>query len=256
MNIFPRRTLMTIRFLATFFACLVSSLGGASQSKAQVTAHPHVTISNFPLSFFAILAHLADGPSGGSIFDTDVSIESTSTSDDLVQVNVYGNDGLPLTLATAQMGTASSFTFTIPPDAIVHITTTGQGYQLGATQGTPGTLAQGYAVVDYLSGTGIAFATYTLSTQTEGPVTSVAVPSSTPGTAFDAPTSYFDGYGLVNLGSGPLTVNFTLFDSGGDIKDLASLLIGSAEHTSFNKRPQGLPRRKNLYRVGLRVGRT
>lgn len=226
---------MTTRFNTTFFVSLISVLGGASLSGAQVTTHPLANTPNFPAtSFFDVFTHLADGPSGGSVFTTDFSIESTSTVDDTVQVSLFGNDGGPLSLATSQMGTGSTFFFTLPPGAKTHITTSGQGYQPGTSLGTPGSLAEGYAVLQFLSGTGTGSATYTLSTPTEGPVTSVAVLPSTPTFAFTTPVNYFTGFALVDVGSAGLTVNLKVSDLGGTVVDAASLLVGPDEHTSFN----------------------
>ncbi|MGD0619116.1 MAG: hypothetical protein ABSB67_15825 [Bryobacteraceae bacterium] len=226
---------MTTRFNTTFFVCLISVLGGASLSGAQVTTHPLLSTSNFPAtSFFDVFTQVVDGPSAGSDFDTDFSIESTSTGDDTVQLSLYANDGGPLSLATAQMGTGSTFVFTLPPGAKTHITTLGQGYQPGTSLGTPGSLAEGYAVLQFLSGTGTGSATYTLSDPTEGAVTSVAVLPATPAFAFTTPVNYFSGFALVGMGPAGVTVNLKVSDLGGTVVDAASLLVGPDEHTSFN----------------------
>jgi hypothetical protein len=200
---------MTVRFPATFLACLVWVLATAPRLGASVT-----------LNF----AHLADGSDGIGVWTTNFSVVDTSSSSATCNLALWGDDGKPLSLATS-MGTNSTFTATIPTLGTLELQTSGNG--------VGGSVVGGYATLtcdNPVFGADV----YTYTTAAGGPVAQVGVLSQTAGDRFSSSANAYTGVAIVNLSpTSTMTVTINVFDTLGNLTGSNTLSFNPLQHMAF-----------------------
>lgn len=217
---------MTIRL--TFFACLVSVLGGMSQLNAQVDLY---------------IAHVADG--GG--FYTEVAVHNPGNNAADCTLSTFDDQGNPLPLvydattadATASVHRhsraipaaatpASSITFTVNPFATFTTATTGAG-------GANGAVLQGGAIVS-CNNPVIGGATYWLTNSAGDIVTGIGVPAAAPTTFFRVVGgNYNTAFAIFNSSNTIAGVTVEAFDdTGANSYGPTILEIDPNGHYAFN----------------------
>jgi hypothetical protein len=175
-----------------------------------------------PTGVTLYFAHIANGMATNGDWNTDFSFVNISSSTATGTLNLFDDNGAPLTLPTNQ-GTASSFNMMIAPGGQFDIVTMGAGGVVG-----------GYAIATFNHGV-IGSATYALSTTAGGEVVSVGVLSSHGGRNFISPATFGMGIAIANL-SGGITDSMTLqaLDLSGNVAGSVNLMLAPRHHMANN----------------------
>jgi len=201
---------MTVRFRVTSLACLISILIAAPRLGAQGTT--------------SYQAHFANGPNGPRPWTTEFVFKSYEARTIHCTLTLYSDEGGPLVIDTVSDGTSNNFSFTLPPEGIYGIETTGGGASAIQT---------GWSVL-FCDGPIFPSSVFTYNDPGQ-PVTAVGVLPSYPADTFISPADYFTGIALANTdAANPLNASIVANNPDGTVAGSATQALAALNHRSFN----------------------
>ena len=190
----------------------------------------HQHHSRRPLTRTGVLSHIVTG----GLWDTTITLISTSSTPVSATVNLYADNGsqwtLPLTITqqgSTQNTTASSANITVNPNSTVVIAT---------TPNPSASSVWGWADVEAsapLNGFAILRSTPTNDKPSEA---TVPLQTSFPSSLilpYDNTAGYVMGVALVNLATGSANLNATIWDDSGNGLGVQPISIAANGHTAF-----------------------